>query len=283
MSYSPIIDIVSAARERYSNSSYRWENRERGLDDLWVVQRTLAGRGFHQSAAGETRYAPRGHALIFSHRDGSRYGFPPGDLAPYELEYIALRGPLAASFGTRITREHGPVLTFSGRGEAASLLARLLAGFSQKDFLDTWHASELAYRMLVAIWREQANARREVDPIDYSRIQIETRFDSPTSVKEIAQTVGLSREHLSRAFTKRFGKTPGRLLRELRLQRAQQMLASSRLDIESIGLASGYAGSNSFIRAFKAAFGQSPHAYRASNPNRKKASEGQDAHASHIL
>jgi transcriptional regulator GlxA family with amidase domain len=54
------------------------------------------------------------------------------------------------------------------------------------------------------------------------------------------------------------------MLRRLRLEHARTMLAATELGVAEIARASGFASANTFGRAYRARFGRSPGARRAS-------------------
>ncbi len=267
MSEDPFISLVTAAGESYFSPSYLWRNEGRGGSLCWVLQRTLQGRAYLSDPEGNRQNVMEGQAMLFHHDDGCSYGYPEDFEGEYRLEYMAFRGPLAETFCRKFGDGSACVLTLSPRGETASIFSGILELFRSRGFRDSWHCSEMVYRLLVALWREQSGLQRELDPLEYCRIRIENGHASPISVKGLADEIGLSREHLARGFSERFGEPPGRMLRRLRLDRAKAILASSTLDIEGTALACGYAAGHSFCRAFKEAFGVSPRAFRRSQGN----------------
>jgi AraC-like DNA-binding protein len=82
------------------------------------------------------------------------------------------------------------------------------------------------------------------------------------SVELLARQHGVSREHLTRVFTRRFGLSPHRYLMELRVQEACRRLRSTHDPIKSILMELGFASHASFIRTFRRYIHVSPTAYR---------------------
>jgi AraC-like DNA-binding protein len=79
-------------------------------------------------------------------------------------------------------------------------------------------------------------------------------------IEQLAAACGLSRAHLTRAFTHAFGMAPHAYLNALRLRRAQCTLLEGR-SIADTAAASGFADQSHFTRRFKGAFGATPHAW----------------------
>jgi AraC-like DNA-binding protein len=79
-------------------------------------------------------------------------------------------------------------------------------------------------------------------------------------IEPLATLCGLSRAHLTRAFTRAFGVAPHGYLNALRLRLEQRALLDGQ-SIADAALASGFADQSHFTRRFKGAFGATPHAW----------------------
>jgi transcriptional regulator GlxA family with amidase domain len=89
--------------------------------------------------------------------------------------------------------------------------------------------------------------------------QLERRVD----VRELARTSGLSARQVHRLFKAHMGISPQAYHRQLRLQRAREMLRQTDLTVLEIAMASGFSSSSDFSRVYRRAFHQSPHQDRA--------------------
>lgn len=94
----------------------------------------------------------------------------------------------------------------------------------------------------------------------YARIHADPAGD--LSLDELAAVAALSRFHFHRIFTAMTGETLAEAVRRIRLNRAAHALWSSRAPVAGIARAHGYPNPGSFSRAFRAAFGQTPAAFR---------------------
>ena len=110
----------------------------------------------------------------------------------------------------------------------------------------------------MALYREQVHGTREEDPIEFGSHVLRARFRGEINLKTIARQCGVSREHFIRAFSDRYGETPGALLRRLRLEHARTMLQATELPIGEVARASGFSSAATFCRAFRAAFATTP-------------------------
>lgn len=94
----------------------------------------------------------------------------------------------------------------------------------------------------------------------YARIHADPAGD--LSLDELAAVAALSRFHFHRVFTAMTGETLAEAVRRIRLNRAAHALWQSRKPVAAIARENGYPNPGSFSRAFRAAYGQSPAAFR---------------------
>lgn len=80
----------------------------------------------------------------------------------------------------------------------------------------------------------------------------------------LATRLGLSRSHFSRLVTAAAGEPPAALRRRVLLERAAYRLVTSDATILDIAVGSGYSSHEAFTRAFSAAYGVTPRAWRRS-------------------
>lgn len=92
---------------------------------------------------------------------------------------------------------------------------------------------------------------------------MDERFIDPLTVEDVARAVGISPYHFIRLFRRTFGCTPGRYLRERRLTRARQLLASSGVPVTEVCFAVGFESLGSFCTLFRRSHGETPAAFRA--------------------
>ncbi|MNV19753.1 HTH-type transcriptional regulator CdhR [compost metagenome] len=91
---------------------------------------------------------------------------------------------------------------------------------------------------------------------------LETHFDQPLLIDDIAQQFGFGVRNFKRRFKDATGYTPITYLQTLRLEKAKQLLESTRMTLDSITYAVGYEDGNSFRRLFRQRVGLLPAAYR---------------------
>jgi AraC-like DNA-binding protein len=109
----------------------------------------------------------------------------------------------------------------------------------------------------------------DVECLHAARKILMQRASNPPSLLELARQVGLNDYKLKQGFLQVFGTTVFGYLHDYRLERSQQLLASSEMSVTEVAHAVGYASLPSFSKAFRKKFDNSPTAYTAQR-NAKK-------------
>lgn len=91
---------------------------------------------------------------------------------------------------------------------------------------------------------------------------IVSHLDQHLSLDELATLVGMTPHHLIAAFRHTFGMTPLQYVISQRLHVACTLLESTRQDITSIALATGFSSHSHLTSAFKQRFGIAPRQFR---------------------
>ncbi|MEX2216274.1 MAG: substrate-binding domain-containing protein [Phycisphaeraceae bacterium] len=78
------------------------------------------------------------------------------------------------------------------------------------------------------------------------------------NVEQVMQTITMSRRLFEQLFTKEIGRSPGREIQRLRLERAEQLLKETELSISQIAQMIGFCETAAFSKFFKKHTGDSP-------------------------
>lgn len=253
--------IAAAAEEIWHDASYSWDNSRRPEHDACVIQRTLTGR-LRFTTKGKSTFAAAEEAVLFTHREASSYGYPPEDTGPYRLQFVAFHpGTLRPLFDS-LRREFGAVVKMPAKSDGTLILDEIVRLQRKRGFRDRLHVTELISQLLLALHREQIAAKQNDDPIDYGYRLVNDRAASPRTLKDIARLAGVSREHFVREYTRRYGETPGVVLRRIRLEHARAMVLTSSLSQADIAAVCGFGSGDALRRSFEQHFGYTPLALR---------------------
>ncbi len=91
---------------------------------------------------------------------------------------------------------------------------------------------------------------------------MESHVAEPIPLDDLAGAAGISPRQLNRLFREKLGRSTMGYYRELRLDKAQSLLRHSPLSLTEIALATGFANSSHFSRAYTQHYGQPPSANR---------------------
>lgn len=134
-----------------------------------------------------------------------------------------------------------------------------LAEIDDDEALAAWLRGTLE-RILTAIERRQ---RFDVPKLVARTMDfIRGHMESDIGRDEVARHVGVSPGHLSELLKERTGRSFVELLREIRVQRACEMLGSSEAPLSEIAAACGFCDQSYFTRVFKEVRGVTPKQYR---------------------
>ena len=124
----------------------------------------------------------------------------------------------------------------------------------------THHHLEVGwYRLLIS----KGTIPPEGDAVDRVASFLSTHYASEIYVEWVARNIGfVSATHLSRRFRAQFGVAPYEWLRNLRLERAAQLLATTSEEVVKVGARVGYKNASHFTRDFRAKFKITPKKYR---------------------
>lgn len=171
-----------------------------------------------------------------------------------------------------------------GRDEDAALaqLDRLL-GFSKQS---SWVRKALCFILdsictemrLSSIDHNQSLHSRTISVIglltaqkdEYANTLLETILvylnenyaDSSLSGDSISSHFGISRSYLYRTFRESIGMTPSDKLEQIRMTHANQLLVTTKMNVNSIATVCGYNSSNTFYKAYKKCYHCSPNVAR---------------------
>jgi AraC-like DNA-binding protein/uncharacterized cupin superfamily protein len=86
------------------------------------------------------------------------------------------------------------------------------------------------------------------------------------TLAEVLAFCPMSRSHFHAVFRQATGKTMSAALREVRVEKAKELLRGSRASVLEVALDCGFGSQSHFCHAFKAAAGASPRRWRESQP-----------------
>jgi len=139
---------------------------------------------------------------------------------------------------------------------------RLYSEFRAFDDLSPLVIEGILSELLAAAERQRRAAKRQPDWLKDVYQFLQDRFADDLSLAEIAASAGVHPVYLCRGFKKRQGVTVGAYIRQLRIQRACELLHNSQMPLAEIALQCGFADQSHFSAVFKRSTGTTPSAFR---------------------
>lgn len=279
--------------------SFEWHDLEPAESVDW-------GRSFHAGSveiclnfAGEGHVASRGERIEFRERTAGFYVCGQGELeaqrrANQRHRFITVE--LSADFLRRHLTTHRVWLhpavqalvdgdrAKSAVGDALPLTSRqqeLLASLRQPPVLlqaqVLWYQSKAIELLVELLFRPEsdeelfcARARR----MAHSRVEkvvalLRDRIAEPPGLEELGRLVGCSTYYLSRTFSSEMGMTIPQYIRQVRLERAAELLRAGGHNVTEAALEVGYSSLSHFSQAFHEHFGCCPGLYPVSTQPQK--------------
>ncbi len=248
--------------QRFSTKEAYWhDNRVRTRKfPAIVIQLTVSGSILYGEAGFETWTKP-GDIILFKYHEPSWYGWPPGHrpTQPFVTSWINLLGAGLSEHWGLLRSHFGSVVSL---GDPEPMNKELLGLFAAHSLDPVARAGAVALFLGRAVRLMEQGVVTSPRPVERAVDEIIRNPPVHLSVKEIADTYRISREHLTRAFAQRLDVSPGDFLRQERLKRAKRLLAAGDASLPQIATISGFGSSHAMIRAFKREFGQTPGDFR---------------------
>jgi len=248
---------------REESPLYNWNGMERGTKDFSFFQWTISGRGALEYEGKHYDLGEKKSFILHApHRH--RYFLPSGS-DHWEFLYFSLKGREAMSLWCNIEKLHGPVAELEEDSPFIKRLAEIYILGMKKGINSPFHASLLAYELLMLACRELLPRSKQYRTPEFMPKVLSFCLENigkPISVDEMAAVAGLSRFHFSRLFTASQGMGPGAFLTDLRMRQALRLIQSEMLTIKEISEVCGFRDPSYFCRVFRETFDTSPERFR---------------------
>lgn len=232
--------------------------------ETYSIGLTQSGvQAFH--CAGELHASRPGDLILFNPdaahdgQRGAKDGF--GYSILYVPEEIVMSCATDPDAGLRLPRHfRRPV----ARDPSSANLYELVVDATSQP-CESLRKETLLRKLLVVLLQRHGNSDTRTQPVQDAgtarmrqvRDYLEQNFASDISGLDIAGLVGLSRVHMTRAFTRHFGVPPHVHLNTVRLRRARDAMLRGD-PLADVAAACGFADQAHFSRRFKGAVGISP-------------------------
>lgn len=239
--------------------AYWYENRGRQPTGAVVIQASVAGRiVFHHR---RDQPVEPGQIVIFTYGSPTAYGWREPLPEPYRCRWVNLVGAGLAEHAHALTSRHGHVITGGATHDLAGDLGEVIE-LARADGVSMIDTAAAVFTLMMHLFEAADQQRRQVlTPVERAVDHL-LRRRGKLSLKQVAATYGVSREHLSRVFRQRTGRPATDYLSEQRRRRALRLLRDTALPLHAVAEQAGYAHVHTMARQLRAATGQSPSKLR---------------------
>jgi AraC-like DNA-binding protein len=119
----------------------------------------------------------------------------------------------------------------------------------------------------------QRQKRLSQDRVDRVISILKNNMVEPPALEALGKQVGCSSFYLSRIFSQQMGKTISQFIRQLRMEKAAELLRAGKLNVTQVAMEVGYASSSHFSVAFHETFGCCPGLYPLATPAQRSVRE----------
>ena len=143
---------------------------------------------------------------------------------------------------------------------------------SSEAYNDVWkyiHASMMIHNIFASLYDLAFNIStiKDMTPAQENNINIALKYISQNyknelSIETISSQIGFSKYYFCKIFKKQMGMTIHQYVNEFRINKAKELLAYSKLSINSIASQVGFKTTLTFLRAFERSVHMTPSEYR---------------------
>ena len=257
--------VMSIAGENHNSDSYRNAGATRDDAAHFVFKYTLEGEGAVSDQHGE-HLVPEGSALLCQVNDPDIcYYYRPGETRTWRFVYITFAGTAATQWASDLARRHGPVHELPISSDIIQRLLTFANTDHQQRLVGPSWGSELASSLLISLERANETSTEEsASSYLVRRLQelVSENIEDDLNVKELAAMTGVSREHMSRVFSKHYGTTPHRYILQERMKYAGYLLRHSGKSVKEVAYGLGFESPTHFARTFKRVMHSTPMEFR---------------------
>ena len=182
-----------------------------------------------------------------------------------ELERISIPHELSI-----LTNDDDPLVCETFQPQLSGIAGEINhIGLAMAKMLDGMMSGPAQHRSPAVVPPEKIITRQSTDVLAVSHLPtarainfIFENYAKLIGVEEVSRYSGISLNALHKNFVDHIGKVPSDFLREVRMNRAKELLEETDLTLDQIAKQTGYSCAMSFYTAFKRIFRLTPGAYR---------------------
>ena len=256
-----LLTLKGTGLEYIDDHAYSWNNRNR-KDSHCIIQYCIDGEGAIE-IDGTDYPLHKGDAFIIDIPGANRY-YLPEHSSHWEFVYLEFSKECLPLLW-KIRGNIGPVIHFP---ENTGIFDRILEIYNMalnNELRSYFENSGISYDFwMKLIEYVMTLSAGEVSKVDHAKVYIDQYYSrNDLNLDLVAEHTGMSKYYMCKEFHKKYGVSPGKYLRSLRVSHACRLLmTNSDHTLQQIAEMVGYSNNNYFGKVFKAEKGISPDKYR---------------------
>lgn len=241
-------------------------NPQQPMKDHCVIKISLSDGGLCGVRDQQPVRLRPGHVVLreFGQRDVWDC-FDPKHLGEWEFLGLIFTGEAGLSIFRAITQKYGNILQLDLNGMLVSRMMALTREPTHTVAVTASDGMQLVCDLLCALAASAESQSADDDRNVLAQAVRQTMASRPgrnLSVDELAQAHGVSREHLTRVFTREFGISPHRYAMQMKIREACQRLRHTTQPVKTIMHELGFESRTTFLRMFRRVTGMTPAEFR---------------------
>ena len=241
--------------------NYFWDNCTR-KDNICLIQYTLKGEGTIKIDNIFYTLKPN-DAFLIDIPSNSQY-YLPKHSSFWEFIYLEFSYD-CLPFMRKIYQNNGPILKINISEKLIKQLFDIYTKALHNQIKTFFENTRIAYDLWINLTEYALNlSTAKMSKIDYVKRYIDQNYyKNELTLDLIADNIGISRYYMCKEFHKKYGISPGKYLREIRISNACRLLTTNdNYTLQKIAQSVGYSNDNYFGKVFKAEKGISPAKYK---------------------
>lgn len=240
---------------------YSWNNRNR-KDKLCLIQYCIDGEGALEMDGIHYSILP-GDAFIID-IPGENHYYLPAHSPYWEVLYLEFSKECLPLIW-KIYRNIGPVIHVTKESGLVEQMFSIYKSALNNKLKTFFENTKIAYNLWMDFTSYAlTSSDNEISKTDYAKAYIDQNYYmEELNLDLVAEHAGMSKYYMCKEFHKKYGISPGKYLKELRISQACRLLTTnSNYTIQDIARMVGYSNNNYFGKVFKASKGITPDKFR---------------------
>ena len=241
--------------------NYFWDNCTR-KDNICLIQYTLKGEGTIKIDNIFYTLKPN-DAFLIDIPSNSQYYLPKRS-SFWEFIYLEFSYE-CLPFMRKIYQNNGPILKINISEKLIKQLFDIYTKALHNQIKTFFENTRIAYDLWINLTEYALNlSTAKMSKIDYVKRYIDQNYyKNELNLDLIADNIGISKYYMCKEFHKKYGISPGKYLREIRISNACRLLTTNdNYTLQKIAQSVGYSNDNYFGKVFKTEKGISPARYK---------------------